>query len=120
MKFEKGNKAAKGGKRNPAGGRPTRIEKEILEAAAEIAKQYIRDYLRPVLKTYGQLAAGRLVKHRHPTTGKVLWSEIEADPATTRHFIERLVPPARLALDVAVGTPEEFYRAIQESRRKEA
>ena len=32
MKFEKGNKAAKGGKRNPPGGRPTKAALEAREA----------------------------------------------------------------------------------------
>jgi hypothetical protein len=35
------------------------------------------------------------------------------------HAIDKLVPNARAGLDVAVGTPEEFYQAIERAKRDE-
>jgi len=50
---------------------------------------------------------------------KIITRKLEVDPATTRHYIERLVPAARQAMDLAVGTPEEFYQAIEQAKRDE-
>ena len=114
--FQKENKFGKGGARK--GTEPkTKIEKLIQEAAQDIARKFIEDNIIPVLQTYFQLAKGRKVKHRSATTGRILWTEYEADAARTRHFVERLVPAARQGIDIAMGTPEEFYRAIQDARR---
>jgi hypothetical protein len=40
MKFKKGNKAAKGGRCNPPGGRPSKEQQEINKADRQIAKTY--------------------------------------------------------------------------------
>jgi hypothetical protein len=114
--FQKGNKLSPGGKRKGAGRKPM-FEKKVSEAAEIIARKYIERYIKPVLKAYVSLAGGRWVKYRNKKTGKLLWTEFEADPATVRHYIERLIPAARQGVDIGMGTPEEFYKAIQEARR---
>jgi hypothetical protein len=88
MPFEKGNKLGKGGPRG--GGRPSKTKQEIKRAAAEIARDYIEASVKPVVQTYFQLAHGRLVNKWHE--GKIAGQEFEADAATTRHFIDKLLP----------------------------
>lgn len=99
-RFEKGHKLAKGGKREGAG-RPSNQQKEIAKAAAEIAKDYIERSVKPVMLTYFQLAHGRIVNKWHE--GKIVGQEFEADAATTRHFVDKLVPTSKQEPD---GDPQ--------------
>jgi hypothetical protein len=72
MKFEKGNKLAKGGLRNPPGGRPTKAqvaEKESLRQAIERKREERAD----------EFAEAYLVMAKD-------------DPATMRHFIDKVLP----------------------------
>ena len=46
-----------------------------------------------------KLAAGRKVRHRSKDTGRVLYTEFEADPATARHYIDKILP-AKQDVDV--------------------
>jgi hypothetical protein len=97
VKFQKGNRQAKGGRRKGAG-RPTKekaLEKVI---EAEVARRIIEKNAEKLATLY--------VKRAMKSDGVLM------------HAINRLIPPARMALDVAPGRPEEFYRAIEESRRK--
>ena len=80
----------KGGQR-PGAGRRSKVTNEIFKVAEAIAREYIRKHIRPVLKSYKQLAAGRMVKHRN-SEGKVIYTEFEADPATTRHYVDKILP----------------------------
>lgn len=91
MRFEKGNKLAKGGKR-PGAGRPKQVTSanEIKKRAAEIARDYIEASVKPVMATYFQLAHGRMVNKWHD--GKIVGAEFEADASTTRHFVDKLLP----------------------------
>ena len=80
----------RGGQR-PGAGRRSKVTNEIFKVAEAIAREYIRKHIRPVLKSYKQLAAGRMVKHRN-SEGKVIYTEFEADPATTRHYVDKILP----------------------------
>lgn len=98
-KFQKGHKLAKGGKR-PGAGRKSKKRKEIEATAEELARKYIEKALKPVLNAYIQFAKGRKVKHRHRETGDVLWTEFEAEPKVTCHFIDKLLPAAKQELSI--------------------
>src|SRR5688500_10214878 len=89
MPFQPGNKLTVR-RRNSRGGRPSKQRKEIQKAAREIARQYIDASVKPVMQTYFQLAHGRLVNKYHE--GKIVGQEFEADAATTRHFIDKILP----------------------------
>jgi hypothetical protein len=84
-------------------------------------RNFIDQYLEPVLDTYLKLAKGHMVTvtRINKKGEKIITRKLEVDPATTRHYIERLVPAARQAMDLAVGTPEEFYQAIEQAKRDE-
>ena len=97
MPFQKKNKLGKGGLRNPPGGRPTKEKQRIKKLAAILAQEFIEKNVKPVLKAYLQFAAGRNVKHRHAQTGDILWTEFEADPRVTQHYLDKLVPSPKLA-----------------------
>jgi hypothetical protein len=56
---------------------------------------------------YLRLAKGRKIKK-------------SSSPQTTRHCVERWLPPARQAMDLTVDSPDEFYRALEAARRREA
>ncbi len=103
MKFSKGNKAAKGGKRQGAG-RPSRLAQEAQRLAADLVKKYLEDHLKPVLDAYVSSATGK-------PCGKV---RCKLDPATTRHAVERFVGPAprSLVLDLQ-DSIETFFEEIQ-------
>src|SRR5262245_24590910 len=94
MKFEKGNRAAKGGRRNPPGGRPTNQHQEIKKAAKEIAQEYIEAHVKPLMETYMGLAAGKVVERR-TAKGKKKF-ELSVDPSTTRDAVGKLVPDAKV------------------------
>jgi hypothetical protein len=107
MKFQKGNKAAKGGRRNPPGGRPSKEEVAAKKVAAERAREKIEAEVDEVMDEYLRLAKGRKIKKN-------------SSPQTIRHCVERWLPPARQAMDLAVGSPEEFYRALAAARAAKA
>jgi hypothetical protein len=79
MKFQKGNKLAKGGKRNPPGGRPTKEQQEIKKAAAEIAREFIETNVQKFLDSYIRLSTGKFI-----------------DPATVRHAIDKILPDEQM------------------------
>ena len=62
MKFQKGNKAAKGGRRNPPGGRPTKEQQEIKKEAAQIAKEFIETHVQGFLDSYLDLGTGKVIE----------------------------------------------------------
>lgn len=112
-KFQKGHKFAKGGKRNPPGGRPTKEQKEIERKAADLAREYIERSVKPVMHSYFQLAHGRLVNKYHE--GVIIGQEFEVDAPTTRHFVDKLVPEAAKTLEVKgqIGIDDLLIRAAE-------
>ena len=110
MKFQKGHKLAKGGKRNPSGGRPTKAQTELKKLAADHVKRYIEDRLKPIMDAYISLATGQRMGN----------SRRSLDPATCRHAVERFVGPAprTLTLDLA-DTVESFFEHVMEEGQKE-
>ncbi len=105
VKFQKGNKVGKGGKRNPPGGRPTKVQQEVNRLAADMVKKYIEDRLRPIMDTYISLASGE-------PCGR---ARRKLDPATCRHAVERFIGPAprTLTLDLQ-DTVETFFDRVME------
>ncbi len=95
MRFQPGHKLARGGKRDGAG-RPKKDHAEVEAAATQIAWNYINASVKPVLHTYFQFAHGRLINKYGSLGGDggtgVVGQEFEADPATTRHFIDKIAP----------------------------
>jgi hypothetical protein len=90
MKFEKGNKLAKGGKRNPPGGRPTKEQQEIKKEAATIAKEFIETHVQGFLDSYLDLGTGKVIE-RLDKDGNVV-KLVMIDPATVRHAIDKILP----------------------------
>ncbi len=105
MKFQKGHKLAKGGKRNPPGGRPSNVKKEAAKLAADMVKKYIEDRLKPAVDAYLAAATGK----RHGNHRR------RFDNATNRHLIERFVGPAprTLTLDLQ-ETVESFFEHVMD------
>ena len=99
MKFQSGNKLSRGGKKGNKGGRPSKaqIMEKIIEA--EVARR--------IIEKNAEKLANHYVK-RAMKSDRVL---IDA--------IGKLMPATRQQVDVAVGAPEEFYRAIAEAKRNE-
>ena len=90
MPFKKGERLpGQGGYRKNAG-RKSAKEVEILKTAGEVARDYIERSVKPVMATYFQLAHGRYVNKY--SEGKLYAVEFEADAATTRHFVDKLLP----------------------------
>ena len=100
--------------------RRTYIQKEVREAVQEIVRKYIEDHIKPVLKVYGSLAGGRWVQHYNAQTGEKTFREFEADPATVRHFIDRLIPSAKTmtSIEFTGFLPNQIYQMIQAARQK--
>ena len=90
MKFQKGHKLAKGGKRNPPGGRPTKVQQKVKRLVAELTKKYLEDHLKSILDSYISLATGQRVGN----------SRRKLDPATCRHAVERFLGPAPRTVNV--------------------
>jgi hypothetical protein len=71
-----------------------------------VAREKMEARVDSVMAEYLRIAEGGRVKRG-------------SSPATIRHFVERLIAPARSALNIAVEhAPEEFYRAIAQAQRK--
>lgn len=90
MPFQKGNKLSRGGKIGNKGGRPSRETKRNLQTAAEIARAYIEKHVQPVLDNYLKLARG-WEEARFSNSGDA-YTAFCYDGATTRHFIDKLLP----------------------------
>ena len=106
MPFVKGKKHPRqGGRQNPPGGRPTKLQQEVKKLAADMVKKYIEDRLKPVVDAYLASATGK----RHGDHRR------KFDSATNRHVIERFLGPAprTVTLDLA-ETIESFFEKVQE------
>jgi hypothetical protein len=117
MPFEKRNKLSPGGKKGNKGGRPSKDELAIREEVKRLVRVELEKHVMAVIGAGKKIATGVKRRKHNPKTGQVYY-ETEYDGAMIRHWIDKFVPDAAKALDIAVGTPEEFYRAIQEARRK--
>jgi hypothetical protein len=91
MAFQKGNRLGPGGKKGNKGGRPTKIQQEIKQVAAEIARQFIDDHVQDFLESYLALGKGTVIERLDKKGKKVRL--IMLDPATVRHAIDKFVPP---------------------------
>ena len=111
MPFVKGKKHPRqGGRQNPPGGRPTKLQQEVKKLAADYVKKYIEDRLKPIVDAYISLASGEpcgRARHR-------------LDSATVRHVIERFVGPAprTLTLDLQ-DTVESFFEHVMDEGEEE-
>jgi hypothetical protein len=94
MKFQKANKLAKGGKRNPPGGRPTKEQQEIKKEAAQIAKEFIEIHVQGFLDSYLDLGTGKVIE-RLDKDGNVV-KLVMLDPATVRHAIDKILPDEQM------------------------
>jgi hypothetical protein len=93
MKFQYGDKFAKGGKR-PGAGRPTKEQQEIKKQAAEVAREFIETHVQKFLDSYLDLAAGKVIE-RLDKDGKVV-KLVMIDPATVRHAIDKILPDEQM------------------------
>ena len=91
--------------------------------------QLLARHLMPVIDTMLKLCKGvrrlkfyplHVLEERRKTNPKARswYHEIEYDSAMIRFWIERFVPAARQGIDLALGSPEEFYLAIQKAKRE--
>jgi hypothetical protein len=101
--FQKGNREATKRKRR-VGGRPTNEAQAAKKVAQERARERIEAEVDWVMYEYLRLAKGGKVKKG-------------SSPQTIRHCVERWLPPARQSMDIAVGAPDEFFRALDAARR---
>lgn len=115
-RFPQGNQAAKkrkhrrGGRPNKAQAEAKKLEAEVKRLAADLAKKYLEDHLKPILDTYISLATGS-------PSGK---KRCKLDPATTRHYVERFVGPAprSLILDLQ-DSVESFFEQVEKMGSEE-
>jgi len=100
MRFEKGNKLAKGGRRNPSGGRPTLEQAEFKEALRVEIEHQARQKIKAIAKKYISRAVGS-------KGDKILM-----------HLVDKVMPSARQAIDLNITGAEDFYREIQEAKKR--
>lgn len=121
--FQRGHKLAPGGAR-PGSGRKKWEDHAVEERAEQLALKFIEAHIKPVLATYGKVAKGyyKVIKEKDPRTGKVIRTtrEFVYDAKVLCHYIERLVPAARQGLDLTIGTPEQFWQAIEKEKADRA
>ncbi len=114
MRFKPGREQnhlrGQGGKRDGAG-RPSKRKKEIRKEAAEIARKYLEAHIKPVLAAYGQLAAGKRVRYKDVKTGEIVHLQVDPDPSTTRHYIDKLVPPKE-KVDIDLSGSVEIFTNV--------
>jgi hypothetical protein len=72
MRFEKGNKLAKGGRRNPPGGRPTKAQAAEKESFRQALERKREERAEELAGAYYDMAL--------------------ADPATMRHAVDKVLP----------------------------
>ena len=88
---EQNHLRGKGGAR-PGSGRHSNIKREAKKMAEEIARDYIEKNLKPVLQAYLRLAIGGKARRLNEKTGKVVSVDVEADGATLRHYLDKILP----------------------------
>lgn len=88
MPFEVGNTYGKRPK--PNAGRPPKVKQEIKKAAAEIAREFIEENVKPVLANYLRLAEG-YYDTRYSENGTP-YEVFITDGPSTRHFVDKILP----------------------------
>lgn len=83
MPFQKGNKLAKGGKR-PGAGPPTKEQKANKISFLEALEREREKRASKLVEKYYEMA--------------------ESDPATMRHLVDRVMPPAKQEIDIVSTT----------------
>ena len=103
--IKKGDKNPYSVRNGKKGGRPTNAQREAEKLAASMLKEYLELKLKSVADVYVALAIGK-------QAGK--GSQRKLDPQTTRHFIERFIPPATKTINLINEThAEEFFEKLQ-------
>jgi len=97
MPFQKGNKHGKGGKRRHAG-RPSKEKRYVRKLAAVLAAEFIEKHTKSVLETYLDNAKGHF-ENRYTEDGKK-YKEWVVDPASTRHWIDKVTPSPKQRVEV--------------------
>jgi hypothetical protein len=116
----------KGGARLGAG-RKSKDEHWIRNEVQRRLEEFLSKYATGVVETALKVCRGIRRKKFNakgepiidPDTGKQYF-ELEYDSAMIRFWIDRFVPAARAGVTMAESTPEEFWRALEEARRREA
>ncbi|MDH3444435.1 MAG: hypothetical protein OEN50_10960 [Deltaproteobacteria bacterium] len=90
--FPKGHKFAPGDAR-PGAGRKSRFRKTVEAEAKKLAEDYIAAHIEPVLEAYFKLGAGWYRRRFDKKTGKYYQEYVPPDAATSRHWIDKFIPP---------------------------
>lgn len=98
--FEKGHKLSKGGRRNPPGDRPTKAEAQFKENLKAEVERQAQEKVKAIAKKYISRATG-------PKGDKVLM-----------HLIDKVMPDTKQVIDLNISSPEDFYRDIQEAKKR--
>lgn len=101
MPFQKGHKLAKGGRRNPSGGRPTKEQAAVKKLAKEIAWEWVEKNARQLMETYGAFAIGTVVE-RKTSKGKKEF-HLLVDSGITKDAVGKLIPAAKQQIELSGG-----------------
>jgi hypothetical protein len=129
MKFKKGNKLAKGGRREGSGRRSNQVIADEARAT-EIAREMLARGLGSVIETAKKLCKGIRRKKWFPRDyyeelkakdpkARRFYYETEYDSRMIQFWLERFIPAARQAIDVNVDSPEKFWQALEAAERLE-
>lgn len=110
-RFKKGQKNPKARENGKKGGRPTKLQQEVKRLAADAAKKYLEDHLKPIMDAYISAASGK-------RCGRF---KRKFDPATCRHAMERFIGPAprSLILDLQ-DSVESFFEQVEKMGSEES
>ncbi len=114
MRFKPGREQnhlrGKGGRR-PGAGRRSKLQKEVLKAAEIIAREYLEVNIKPVLQAYLRLAIGGKARRLNEKTGKIVSVDVEADGATLRHYLDKILP-SKQDTDVNLSGSVEIFTNV--------
>ncbi len=114
MRFKPGKEQnhlrGKGGPR-PGAGRPSAKQKRVRKEATQIAREYIKKHIKPVLQAYVRLAIGGKARRLNEKTGKVVSVDVEADGATLRHYLDKILP-SKQDTDVNLSGSVEIFTNV--------
>jgi hypothetical protein len=96
MPFKKGERLPNQGGKREGAGRPSKEQREIKKAAAEIAKEFIETHVQGFLDSYLDLGTGKVIEQKNKAGKTVKVKFIPADPATVRHAIDKILPDEQM------------------------